>query len=73
MPAKRRISKDRLLPITSAARAHWREAGGILFTHSGSGIVTDLELAALIGRLPLVAYPDLQSTFEQLRGTEDEP
>ena len=70
MPAKRRLAKARSLSVSEAARDRFRAVGGILFTHAGAGVVTDPELADLIGRLPLVAYPDLRSTFEQLRGTE---
>jgi hypothetical protein len=72
MPAKRRLAKARSLTVSGAARDRFRAVGGILFTPAGAGVVTDPELASLIGRLPLVAYPDLQSTFEQLRGTENE-
>lgn len=72
MPAKRRTPKARGFAITLAARERWLQTGGIEILTSGAGIVTDSELAGLIGRLPLVAYPDLSLTVDQLRGHHDE-
>lgn len=72
MPAKRRTPKARGFAITEAARERWLQTGGIQILTSGAGIVTDSELAGLIGRLPLVAYPDLSLTVDQLRGHHDE-
>ena len=72
MPAKRRLAKARSLTVSDAARERWQETGGIQVSASGAGIVTDPELAALIGRLPWVSYPDLGPIAEQLRGHCDE-
>lgn len=71
MPAKRRLSKARSLAVSDAARARWREMGGIEVDFSGAGIVTDPELAAMIGRIPLISYPDLGPILDNLRSDEN--
>lgn len=72
MPAKRRTPKARGFAVSAAARQRWLQTGAIEILPSGAGIVTDPELADLIGRLPLIAYPDLSLTVDQLRGPDDE-
>lgn len=71
MPAKRRLAKARGKTVGLAARKYWRKFGGIEANESG-GIITDPELAALLGRHPLIAYSDLNPILEQLRSNDDE-
>lgn len=72
MPTKRRLVKCRGTALSSAAREYWQKFGGIDADSSGSGLITDPELAALLGRQSLIAYSDLSAILEQLRSNDNE-
>ena len=73
MPAKRRVSKDARFVISDAARERWQAVGGIDLDATGKcGVITDYELAQLLGRYPLIAYPDMGEILNQLRRKPDE-
>ena len=73
MPAKRRVSKDARFIISDAARERWQAVGGIHLDATGRcGVITDDELAQILGRLPLIAYPDIGEILNQIRRNPDE-
>lgn len=66
MPAKRRKSKTRS-HISAAAVARYRQnPAGLEIDANGAGVILDDELAALLGRHVLIAYPDLELIKEQM-------
>ena len=73
MPAKRRVSKDARFVINDAARERWQAVGGIDLDATGRcGVITDDQLAQMLGRFPLIAYPDMGEILSQLRRNTDE-
>ena len=60
MPAKRRRAKGRLT-IRGEARAYFADHGGI-----ADGLILDPTLADLLGRFPLIRYPDLEQIIQDL-------
>ena len=72
MPAKRRVSKDARFVISDAARERWQAVGGIDLDATGRcGVITDNQLAQMLGRFPLIAYPDMGEILSQLRRNTD--
>lgn len=65
MPLKRRGEKARKAGISAEAVARWTQTHGI-----DGHVITDETLAALLGRLPLVAYPDAPELQRQLSNLE---
>jgi hypothetical protein len=73
MPAKRRLSKDTRFVVSDAARVRWQAVGGIDLDATGRcGVITDNQLAHMLGRLPLIAYPDMGEILNQIRRNPDE-
>lgn len=73
MPAKRRLSKDARFVISDAARERWQAVGGIDLDATGRcGVITDNQLAQMLGRLALIAYPDMGEILNQMRRNTDE-
>lgn len=62
MPVKRRREKARRADL-SAAAAIYAERGGIDLQ---AGVILNEELAQAVGRLPLIAYPDLDELADRL-------
>ena len=73
MPAKRRLSKDARFVISEAARERWQAVGGIdLDATARCGVIIDNQLAQMLGRFPLIAYPDMGEILNQLQRNTDE-